>query len=33
LFVSGVCDEKTSKFFVSWMEECMAGHMGVNGVY
>jgi hypothetical protein len=29
----GVCDLKTSKFFVSHMEESMAGHMGVNGIY
>jgi hypothetical protein len=28
-----VCDQKTSKFFVSSGEESMAGHMGVNGVY
>jgi hypothetical protein len=25
----GVCDQKISKFFVSHMEESMAGHMGV----
>jgi hypothetical protein len=28
-----VCDQKTSKFFVSHQEESMAGHVGVNGVY
>jgi hypothetical protein len=28
-----VCDQKTSKFFVSHREESMAGHMGINGVY
>jgi hypothetical protein len=35
-FVNGaeaVCDQKTSKFFVSHWEESMAGHMGVKGVY
>jgi hypothetical protein len=29
----GVCDQKTSKFFVSHVEEFMAGHVDVNGVY
>jgi hypothetical protein len=33
LLVGGVCDQKTSKFFVSYQEESMAGHMSVNGVY
>jgi hypothetical protein len=28
-----VCDQKTSKFFVSLREESMARHMGVNAVY
>jgi hypothetical protein len=28
-----VCDQKTSKFFVSHQEECMAGHKGINEVY
>jgi hypothetical protein len=28
-----VCDQKTSKFFVSHWEESMAGHVGINGVY
>jgi hypothetical protein len=28
-----VCDQKTSKFFVSSGEESIAGHMGVNEVY
>jgi hypothetical protein len=28
-----VSGQKTSKFIVSLMEESMAGHMGVNGVY
>jgi hypothetical protein len=26
-----VCDQKTSKFFVSHQEESMAGHVGVKG--
>jgi hypothetical protein len=29
----GVCDQKTSKFFVSHWEKSMAGHVGVNGIY
>jgi hypothetical protein len=29
----GVCDQKTSKFFVSHRKESMAGHLGVNGKY
>jgi hypothetical protein len=28
-----VCDQKTSKFFVSLQKESMAGHMGVKGAY
>jgi hypothetical protein len=28
-----VSDQKISKFFVSYMEEAMAGHVGVNGAY
>jgi hypothetical protein len=28
-----VCDQKTSKFFVSHQEKSMAGHMDVKGVY
>jgi hypothetical protein len=28
-----VCDQKTSKFFVSHWEESMAGYVGINGVY
>jgi hypothetical protein len=28
-----VCDQETSKFFVSHQEESMAGHVGVKGVY
>jgi hypothetical protein len=28
-----VCDQKSSKFFVSHVEESIAGHMGKNGVY
>jgi hypothetical protein len=28
-----VSDQKISKFFVSSREECITGHMGVNGVY
>jgi hypothetical protein len=28
-----VCDQKSSKFFVSYWEESMAGHVGINGVY
>jgi hypothetical protein len=35
-FVNGagaVCDQKTSKFFVSHHKESMAGHVGVTGVY
>jgi hypothetical protein len=28
-----VCDQKTSKFFVSHWEEAMARHMGVKEVY
>jgi hypothetical protein len=28
-----VCDQKTSKFFVSHQKESMAGHVGVKGVY
>jgi hypothetical protein len=28
-----VSDEKISKFFVSQVEESVAGHVGVNGVY
>jgi hypothetical protein len=28
-----VSGQKISKFFVSHVEESMAGHMGVNGVY
>jgi hypothetical protein len=30
---SGVCDQKTSKSFVSHTEESMAEHVGINGVY
>jgi hypothetical protein len=30
---SAVCDQKTSKFFVSHIEESIAGHVGVSGVY
>jgi hypothetical protein len=30
---SALCDQKTSKFFVSHLEESMVGHMGINGVY
>jgi hypothetical protein len=29
----GVCDQKTSKFFVSQGEESMAGYEGVKRVY
>jgi hypothetical protein len=28
-----VCDQKISKFFVSHVEESMAGHIGINDVY
>jgi hypothetical protein len=28
-----VCDQKASKFFVSHVEESMAGHVDVKGVY
>jgi hypothetical protein len=29
--ISGaVCDQKTSKFFVSYMEESITGHVSVN---
>jgi hypothetical protein len=28
-----VCDQKSSKFFVSHWEESMTGHMGVKEVY
>jgi hypothetical protein len=28
-----VSDQKISKFFVSHVEESMAGHVGINGVY
>jgi hypothetical protein len=28
-----VCDQKISKVFVSHLEESIAGHVGVNGVY
>jgi hypothetical protein len=28
-----VCDQKTSRFFVSHQKESMAGHVGVNGIY
>jgi hypothetical protein len=28
-----VCDQKTSKFFVSHREESMAGYVSVKGVY
>jgi hypothetical protein len=28
-----VCDQETSKFFVSHWDESMAGHVGVKGVY
>jgi hypothetical protein len=29
----GVCEQKTSKFFVSHGEESITGHVGVNRVY
>jgi hypothetical protein len=28
-----VCDQKSSKFFVSSREESITGHMGLNGVF
>jgi hypothetical protein len=28
-----VCDQKTSKFFISHQKESMAGHVGISGVY
>jgi hypothetical protein len=31
--MGGVCDQKTSKFFVSYQGESMAGHVGIKGVY
>jgi hypothetical protein len=30
---AAVCDQKTSKIFVSHNEEFMAGHVGVKAVY
>jgi hypothetical protein len=33
LSVCGVCDQKTSKFFVFCREESITGHVGINGVY
>jgi hypothetical protein len=33
LHTGAVCDQKTSKFFVSHREEAMLRHVGVNGVY
>jgi hypothetical protein len=30
---NAVCDQKTSKFFVSQGKESITGHVGVNGVY
>jgi hypothetical protein len=30
---SAVCDQKTSKFFVSHQKESMAGHVDAKGIY
>jgi hypothetical protein len=29
---AGVCDQKTSKFFVSHRKESMEGHMSIDGL-
>jgi hypothetical protein len=31
--LTAICDQKTSKFFVSHWEESMAGHVGVKEVH